>query len=54
MKTQWFPESKEVQDAEIIKQGVDVCFWDKDGIFLADWNRSQPSLQNTALYFSTN
>jgi hypothetical protein len=37
METQWFPTSKEVQDAEVIKQGVGICLLGQDGILLVDF-----------------
>jgi hypothetical protein len=37
MEARWFPTSKEVQDAEIIKQGVGICLLGQDGILLVDF-----------------
>jgi hypothetical protein len=48
------PASKELQDTEVIKQGVRVAsaFWDKDGISLADYLEKGAAI--TTLHFSKN
>jgi hypothetical protein len=37
MKTQWFPTSNEVQDTEVIKQGVGDCLLGKRWNFVVDY-----------------
>jgi hypothetical protein len=54
METQWFSAFKEVQDTEVINQGVGV-FWDRDGILHVDYlEKCATSGQSTTLHFSTN
>jgi hypothetical protein len=36
METQWFPVSQEVQDTNVIKQGVGVCLLGQRILFLQD------------------